>query len=117
MFRWTIGLMGVVMVGLASTPASAADDWFYFGRRPSYYYRHERVHDELDHNDFHRELIHRDAHRYPMTWRSHERLHDGLAHDAYHDDVAHSRWHRGNDYGYSRGVYFGGGSTRIHVRW
>ena len=121
MFRKTLFLVAAAVVGLTAVPASA-DDWWYY--RPSYGYRHEGLHQELDHNAFHRELEHRDAHRFPMTWREHERLHDVLDHDAYHDAVDHRQFHRNNDpyfgsYRYYRGngVSFGNGRTQVFVGW
>jgi hypothetical protein len=115
MFRTALGLVSAAVIGLAASQAHA-DAWFYYGPRAGYSCRHGGVHAELDHRAYHRELEHRAAHRFPMTYGEHEALHDALDHDAYHDAVDHSRWHRYNRY-YGGGVYFGGGRSRIIVRW
>ena len=118
MFRTTLGLVSAAVVGLATSQASAGDGWFCYGPSRGYYYRHEGVHQELDHRAYHRELDHSDAHRYPMTWGQHERRHDELNHEAYHDAVDHARWHRSNDYRYyGGGVSIGGGRSRIIIGW
>ena len=95
--------LGVLAV-FSATPAPAEA-----GHR---YYRHTRLHTNLQHNSYHRNLTHRSAHSFPMSYRSHSRLHDNLNHDAYHDRLNHRSAHR--SFRPSFGFGFGGRSSGFY---
>ena len=106
MKRFALIVTTVGAFALLSTPAMAADNYYYFGRSHGAVH-HGQDHAALNHRAADRAAVHHNSHHYPTARYQHARTHARLNHQAAHDAARHHAAH--DRHAYSPFISYGHG--------